>query len=156
MGDRTVVELKILESQYEQAKACFDGDGPDEETHFSFFDGTRCSCLVFHDVNYGELPFLDQLQRMGIAFDARWGHGDEYGPGGTYLRFSPDGDFTRKEYSEEGINPDLYQLMELVDNPPALCEFIVNHHAYIHVEPLAQNQEAYGKLYRTKALINAA
>jgi hypothetical protein len=149
MGDRTSVCLTVLKEFTEEAQKYFDGYEHDHMssdnvfTHFSFYE-----------VNYGNLLFLDDLQKAGIAFDSNWDHGSDYGPGTDYCRFLPDGSVYRFDLSDEYINPDLKKCMELIDRPEELKAFIVEHYNKV-TPPSWEFQIEYGKLYRTKQLISS-
>ena len=147
MGDRTTVYLLVLNSQSIEAQKHFtyetSGDGFDDIT----------TEFIFEDVNYGDLPFLEALQKAGIAYDSSWSSGDNYGPGTKSLRFDAEGKpFTSMLY-ESAINPELSDLMALIDKPDELRTFLLEHQADVADRPW-DNQEEYGKLYLAKQLIN--
>lgn len=147
MQDRTSVKLIVLTTQASAAEALFDWEssGGDSEPDLTSFD--------FEDVNYGTLRFLTKLQDAGIAFDSNWGSGSEYGPGTHYGRFTSEGEFDSWEISDSSINPNIDELVTLLKHPKKLREFILEH--VEKTTPLPwDNQEEYGKLYRTKQLIN--
>lgn len=148
MGDRTDVTLRVLASHKERAEALFDSlpSAKDQEgdEHFLFF---------FDEVNYGDLLCLDDLIEAGIPFDSEWGPGGNYGAGTRYCRFTPEGECICKSIYDEEINPDLYSLMGLIDQPDALREFILHHNEKISTLPW-ENQEEFGKIYQIKQLIS--
>ena len=148
MGDHSYVTLSVLASQAEQAKTFMDYE-PNREGNF---DKDRCIYFEFEEVNYGELKFLDALQAAGIAYLSEWESGQEYGAGCTSCRFTPEGKAIIKSFDDSEINPPLYNLMELIDQPDALRTFILAHKELRTIMPW-DNQEEYGKLYRATQLI---
>lgn len=149
MGDRSYVTLSVLKSQAELAKAFMDYEPNDEGN----FDGDRCTYFSFEEVNYGELEFLDALQAAGIAYLSEWEGGSEYGPGCTSCRFTAEGEAIIKSFDDSEINPHLHNLMELINQPKQLRNYILAHKELRTILPW-DNQEEYGKLYRTTMLIN--
>ena len=148
MGDRTSVHLTVLNAHAKEAERLF-GEGEHDHmstdnvfTHFSFYE-----------INYGDLPCLDALQKAGIAFDSSWDHGSDYGPGTESCRFLADSTVWRESFSDDYINPDLKKCMELIGNPEELKAFIVNHYNKV-TPPSWEYQNEYGKLYKTKQLID--
>jgi hypothetical protein len=148
MGDRTTVYLDVLVSQADAAKKLFIY-GPSDE----YSNGDQFIEFEFTEINNGTLDFLDELQEAGIAYDSSWSPGHEYGAGTTFCRFTADGQAIKFDRYDSEAHPDLSCLMTRIDDPKALREFILEHHN--NVTPLPwDNQEEYGKLYRTKQLIN--
>lgn len=147
MGDRTTVTLTILTNQVAQARPLFD-DEPEYEDQ----NNLGLTEFVFYEVNYGNLQFLDQLQEAGIAYNSRWDSGSEFGSGCDYCRFTPNGGVIVKGISDDYINPSLDVLMEKIDDYEALKKAITSHHDQVSVLDW-DNQEQYGKIYRTRQLI---
>jgi hypothetical protein len=148
MGDRTGVTLTVLTSQSEGIEELlgYGADCADTGSQFTSFE--------FSDVNYGVLENLEKLTSAGIAFNSEWGSGGDYGPGVHWCRFTPDGECRENEVSDEGANPPIEKLMELIDKPEELRGYIVAYH-YDVTPPPWDNQEEYGKLFRTKQLISS-
>lgn len=146
MGDRTTVTLTILEDQDMEALGHFSYSPAD-----SWADGTHC-VHEFHDVNYGTLDFLPKLKAAGIAYNAAWERGNEYGPGTKSLRFDPSGDPIEKEIYDSEQSIDVFDLLQLIDKPEELRHLIVSTHEQVTTLPW-DNQELYGRRYRTKQLI---
>lgn len=148
MGDRTTVTLTILKSQSKEAEKLFlfNQLGSD-------FANEQFMEYVFHDVNYGNLSELPSLQNMGIAYTSRWEAGAEYGPGEETCRFTPEGELLIQTIGDEYKNPCLKSLMEVIDNHEMLKQRIMKHYEEVISLPW-DNQEEYGKLFRTKRLIN--
>ena len=146
MGDRTSVTLSIPTVLIETALPFLDNyqDESNSET-LSYF--------TYYEVNYGELDFLCHLIAAGIPFDSEWCAGSEYGAGCKSCRFTPEGEEIINEIYDDGRNPCHTSLMALIDNPSALRAYILAHDERIKVLPW-DNQVEYGKLYRTKQLIN--
>ena len=150
MGDRTNVELTILESQKESAESFFD-DEPGEG-----YDGQDGQWIYqFSEVSYGNLEFLGALRDAGIAYDSSWESGGEYTAGTASCRFTPEGACIEKEIYDTKINPSLDKLIELIDQPDALRKYILIHQESISVLPLDEDQAEYGKLFRTHKLIGS-
>jgi hypothetical protein len=148
MGDRTSVFLDVLIPQADAAKELFEFE-PDS----AYQNGEQFIEFQFDEINHGTLDFLPKLREAGIAFDSSWAAGSEYGPGTTFCRFTPDGEVIQFDRYDSELNPDMNCLMRLIDNPVALRNAILEHHK--ETTPLPwDNQEEYGKLYRTKQLIN--
>lgn len=148
MGDRTSVILTVLATQAEQAKQYMDYQA--NTTGSS--DTGLCTYFYFEEVNYGSLGFLDVLQAAGIAYISEWGDGSEYGSGAVSCRFTAEGEVVIKEIYDSAINPDIGNLLELIDQPDALRAYILHHRELRTVLPWG-NQEEYGKIYRAKQLI---
>lgn len=148
MGDRTTVHLYVPTDLADQAEALFDfgceytDDCEDNTTQFTF-----------GEVNYGNLPFLNKLAEAGIAYNSCWEDGGDYKSGCESLRFTPSGEFVLKTlYNGEDVNPSLNRLLELIDQPEALREYILNYKEIRSVLPW-DNQVEYGKLHRARQLI---
>jgi hypothetical protein len=148
MGDRTTVYLDVLVSQADAAEELFD-----YKPSTAYQNTEKFVEFEFEEINHGTLNFLNELQEAGIAFDSSWLAGDENGAGSEFCRFTPTGESIRFVRYDSEINPDMNCLMRLIDDSHALREAILNHHK--ETTPLPwDNQEMYGKLYRTKRLIN--
>jgi hypothetical protein len=149
MGDRTSVTLTVLTSQKGEAERIalqhdYEAEHVSSSENLTFFS--------YYEVNYGELHFLSDLTNAGIAFDSDWDHGSEYGSGREFMRFTPEGEAKGFSYSDEYHNPDLNRCMALLDEPEALKAYILDHHSKVTPLPW-DNQEQYGKIFRTKNLI---
>lgn len=148
MGDRTCVTLTVLNEDRVRAAAFFGNFEPEH----SMSDNTHTH-ISFYEVNYGDLPFLDELQENGIAFDSHWDPGSEFGSGTEYCRFLADGSVWRTPVMDEEINPKLSLCMELIDRLEELKNFIVEHYDKV-TPPSWEHQIEYGKLYQARQLIN--
>lgn len=148
MSDRATVWLTVLYSQKEATEAiCKSYYIPDGECDAPFMK------YLFEEVDYGNLPFLDDLRDAGIPYDSRWGAGYEYGEGVKSLRITADGGFITREMYDAEINPPIDELMKLIGDPAELRKFIIQHHSY--GLPLSwDNQEEYVKVFKTKQLIS--
>ena len=150
MGDRTCVTLMVLNEHVDEAQRHFD----DWEPEYSDGDSeNRFHKFVFYEVNYGTLPFLAELIEAGIPFDADWDSGNEYGPGTHSCRYNDDGEVQEIELSNEHRNPEINELMKLIDDPEALIDKIVKHHKSVTPLPW-ENQLKNSKLFKTKKLIS--
>ena len=146
MGDRTIVTLTVLLSQSELVESIaveVDNELADDPLQHYYF----------YEVNYGELDFLPKLQELGIAYDSAWESGSDYGPGTSSCRFTPEGEAVLKKLEESDRNPDINSLMLLLDDYQKLKGYIQDH-ANKQMLLSWNNQEEYGKLYRTKQLIS--
>lgn len=146
MGDRTYVSLTVLNEHAEQAEAIISNayDDPSEVN-----GDERFTVMGFEEVNYGTLKGLAELRKAGIAYDSAWGDGGDYTAGTESCRFTPTGEADVREIANDEINPDLDQLMALLDDPVKLVEHIKAHHAA--VTPLGwEHQAEYGQLYVNK------
>ncbi len=147
MSDRTSVTLHVLKVDADKARATFN-DSP-------AYTDTSDELLTefgFDDVNYGNLPFLPKLLEAGIAYNSSWGSGDSYGPGTFSLRFTAEGNPVTWELYDETINPNLVDLMERIDKPVELRQYLLAHEAKT-IEPTWDNQEEFSKIFRAKQLI---
>ena len=147
MGDRTTVYLRVLNSQSVEAQKHFTDETSGDDL------GDTTTEFIFENVNYGDLPFLEALRKAGIAYNSSWSRGNDYGPGTECLRFDAEGKpFTSTVY-KSGINPELSDLMALIDKPDELRAFLIQHEKDVADRPW-DNQEEYGKIYLAKQLIN--
>lgn len=147
MSASTTVRLVVLTTQAKAAEGFFRYK-PDEDN--SFDDQSE---YTFYEVNYGNLPFLKNLEKAGIAYDSSWSNGNDYGPGTESLRFNAEGKPIISTLYDDGINPPLYALMALIDKPDELRSYLVLHQEKVADRPW-DNQEEYGKVYMAKQLIN--
>lgn len=149
MGDRTSVDLTILKVHQAKFEALKDRD-----EHETQHEDDQFISYMFWEVNYGNLPFLDELIKAGIPFTSHWESGSEYGPGNEHVRFTPEGEIQRIEISDEYLNPDLDELIKRLDDHRALKDYILDHRDRITPLPW-DSQEEYAKVYLTKQLIAA-
>jgi len=149
MSDRSYVTLFVLASQAEQARAVMD-TVPNNESNIT---DALCTYFGFEEVDDGDLPFLGDLQAAGITYLSEWEEGNEYGPGCASCRFTPEGEAVIKTFADSEINPPLYELLELIDQPNELRAYILAHKELRTIMPW-DNQEEYGKIYRTSRLIS--
>ena len=150
MGDRTSVALRVLTSQVERVKEIIKG----EYYETDYYD-PDLTIFDFDEVNYGELPFLQKLEKAGIPYNSRWGKGDDYGSGETVCRFTPEGEALVVELCDAEDNPRIASLLERLDKPEELVQYILDYVGSRKVYPW-DNQEDYGKLYRMKQLITTS
>jgi hypothetical protein len=148
MNDRTTVTLHLLLSQLEAATEIMGQVEPSEqESH----DGI--ATLTFYEVNYGNLDFLPDLRDAGIAYDSRWDAGSEYGEGVESLRFTSEGLAILNTLYVADDNPPIHKLLEHINAPSSLRQYILDYQDMRSVLPLDASQEAYGRLYRTRELV---
>jgi hypothetical protein len=141
MGDRTYVELAVIAVHHEQAKAIW--EKYDSHAEVTTQD-EEISIIGFQEVNYGDLPFLNELEEAGIPYDSEWGSGCEYPAGCRSFRIDENGAYhftevanndtincigtedLRKIYSDGELSAmdklvkiqDLVEEREENDNPP--------------------------------------
>lgn len=109
---------------------------------------------TFEGIAYGELPFLQKLRENGIAYTSAWTAEGDYQAGSEHCRFHPDGLLQRFEIYDHKINPDLDSLMELIDQPDKLRNFLLVHQASTVPLPW-DNQVEYGRIHQARELILA-
>jgi hypothetical protein len=148
MGDRTTVILSVLTEHAEEAQKIFKDDPPQES-----WTAGRLTRFVFHEVNYGELDFLEHLTAAGIAYDSEWGDGSEYGPGCKSCRFTPEGKAIIKALYNSDENPEINLLLPVLDDHEKLRLTILEHIKSREVMPW-DNQIEYGKIYQAAQLIS--
>lgn len=147
MGDRTTVTLTVphdfanIVEEIDKANK----REPSTEGNLIF--------LTYYEVSYGELHFLKKLKEQGIPYDSAWCDGGEYSSGTKSLRFTPEGEAIELEIYDDDANPKMGALMNLIDDPVALRQYILDHRASRPVLPW-DNQVEYGKIYRARQPIN--
>lgn len=127
MGDRTTVELSLRKKDYELIKnePWFE-EGEEEPQELGISDDeSELILFVHHDVNYGELDWLIELESRGIPYDQEWGPGGAYTAGERTCRFSPEGEIEILTVSIEHHNPPLFMLERLSagipEDHPLIC-----------------------------------
>ena len=146
MTDETTVFLTVL-SVHEDTVESFFTYRSDDERHQANRTIYEFSC-----VNQGTLPFLDQLETFGIAFDSEWSEGNGYTGGCLSCRFTSEGEVILKTiYTGDDAVP-LFSLLPIINDHAAMVRIIEVYEKHIEVLPW-DNQDDYGKIYRTKKLI---
>ena len=151
MGDRTTVRLTVPTELAETTEQVFTAARYSEDVGERDAD-EKLTCFSFHDVNYGELGFLDKLVDRGIPFDSEWESGAEYGPGTYHVRFTEDGDLEEVRLNKGENNPPLDDLLALIDKPIELRQYIEAFANSLGVMSW-ENQVEYGKRYLAVKLI---
>lgn len=120
MGDRTYVELTVLNEHAAAAQKLFNFPAQNDECT----DGVTTT-FGFEKVNYGTLDFLDKLRDAGIPYNSRWSSGDEYEAGTEYCRYTSEGicDVFEVNDSEES-SVDLKKLLELIQRQDVTVDHI--------------------------------
>ena len=149
MGDRTYVTLTVPLECRAQVEAITD------EYQDVYVQADNTLTFHFEEVNYGELDCLSKLVQAGIPFTNRWEAGSNYGPGEISVRFTSEGDIVKKELFDENDNPSMAQLINLIDDPVALRQYILDYKTNREVMPW-DNQVEYGKRYLARRLIDPA
>lgn len=145
MGDRTWVEIVVLNETIDQVKSILPNDA-------DVTPGVSLSAFYFYEVNNGHIEEQEELSKHGIPYNYEWGNGDNYEAGSKHIRFTPEGEVQHIEYFESEINPPIEKLLELVDQPEKLAQYVRQYSA--EKTPLPwNNQVEYGKIYRTRQLI---
>lgn len=155
MSDRSFVILTILTSDYAAARPLMGGEsacGESESTIHEEGNSTAVTSFEFDEVNYGELPFLTTLILAGIPFDSDWGAGSEYGSGTNSCRFTAEGVAQVKELYDSDSAIELEELMERIEHPEVLKQYILDRVKSREVLPW-KDQAANQKIYRTTKLI---
>ena len=164
MGDRTHVQLVMEKQHYQQVKDEPWFDGPElvedvgmpisraHSTRNLHTESEQVS-LDYDEVNYGELDFLEELVNRGIAFDSDWSDGDNYGAGTETCRFNAEGECQRLTVYDSEDSPPISQLLQLLESPDRLVDYIRNYSASRTAWPF-KNQIEYGKLYLARQLIS--
>lgn len=110
MGDRTYVELTVLNKHAVAAQKLFNFPAQNDECT----DGVT-TVFGFEEVNYGTLDFLDKLRDAGIPYNSRWSSGDGYEAGTQYSRYTSEGQIQTFELNDtEETSVDLNKLLEVI------------------------------------------
>ena len=152
MGDRTSVTLDVPMFYKEAAMAIFVDNKPEDD-----FESEKGSIQHFrwNEVNDGTLDFLNDLRDAGIPYNSNWDAGHEYGAGTSSCRFTEDGDVVEKEIYDDAKNPELQNLLAMIDSPDELRKYILIYAEQVSTLPW-DNQVEYSKRNRLKKLITAA
>jgi hypothetical protein len=160
MGDRCDVEVIVLKLHKKKVNEIFDKYADfslarhPTASPIGIVDDSDLICFYFDAVNYGQLDFLQEFPNKGIPYDYNWGQGDEYDPGNGYCRYLEDGTVFERVISAEDINPPFASLVELIDKPFALAEYVKNHANWMKI-PSWKDQDKYADKFRTLQLIGA-
>ena len=161
MGDRTTVTLTVLTCHYEQVKDIFKGvrePNAYNTDEVELMNSVSVTWLQFEEVNYGNLPHLDKLTSLGIAFSIEWEEGYEYSEGEQKVYFTEEGEEVYKNYDASNLKinyQELRNILSLTSNPLADLEARVAVMTDL-LRPINwENQEEYGKRYRARQLIGA-
>lgn len=149
MSDKVTVELTVLKTQQAEAERLLDEAGPNE-----FYEEGDLITLVFHEVHNGDLQNLGKLAAAGIAYDSCWDAGSGVWKGGDYARFLEDGSLSFRRIFDKEKDIQVNDLLKVIDDHEALKALILKRQEETTVLPF-KDQEARGKLYRTRKLINA-
>jgi len=153
MGDRTYVQLKLLRTHVEKAHPFLEDYGITEENVYNDPEDSQTVVFGFEKVNYGELPFLPDLEKLGIPFDSVWGSGDEYSEGYQYNRYDAQGEQVAVVLYDEDLSVPIMELETVLHDYNALADLVRERIKGIQVIPW-DNQERNSKLFLTKQLIN--
>ena len=146
MGNRTWVEIVVLTESLPQVKEFLD-----EEAQIS--EGPQLASFCFDKVNNGCVEAQDELTEAGIPYNYQWGMGDRFEGGMKYIRFTSEGVLVCIECVDSEINPPIEKLLELVDTPLELANYVQQYSD--DKTPLPwDNQVEYGKRFRMLQLLN--
>lgn len=163
MGDRCHAYLYLPQECIEKAIKLSDGwipSDPREHVTCDWAQGAHVVQIEFDEINYGRLPFQDELTEAGIPFNLEHGSGCEYQAGFYIVRFTEDGllricegfdDAGLNEAAVKGIvnNSDLSDAEKITE-----LKVFLDRDDFLHCEPHWDNQVEYGKRYRANRLIN--
>lgn len=150
MSDETWVEIVVLKESLPQVKEVLNL----LEDEGEIVEGVELASIYFYAVNNGCIDEQDELTDSGIPYNYEWGNGDNYDAGSKYIRFTSEGEVKHIEYYESEINPPIEKLLELVDQPEKMAQYVQQYSA--EKTPLPwDNQVEYGKIYRTHQLLLA-
>lgn len=147
MDDRVTVELTLLKTQESEAVRLLDEGEPNE-----FYEEGDLITLVYHEVLRGALQNLSKLTDAGIAYDSCWDAGSNVWQGGDYARFLEDGSLSVKRIFDEEKDIQVNDLLKVIDDHEALKALILKRQEETTILSF-KDQEARGKLYRTRKLI---
>ena len=114
---------------------------------------------IFDEVKWRELDFLDDLHELGIPFNFSNDDNDPYLKRIIKCRFTPDGERILQDYLHSEAKIDAECFIASIDEcktPEEKLNYI--NQQYMHFSNLLtslpwDNQVEYGKLYRTRKLI---
>ena len=152
MGDRTYVTLTVRRADKKRVlqiceEAGYEPNEPDQSPEITAFVN-----MGFEEVNYGMLPFLDELEKAGIPFDSNWAAGCEYTEGTRYGRYNSAGELVFAELYEEDFAIWIDDLMRVIHDYTELTSLIRERYACVQT-PSWDEQEHNAKLFQTKQLI---
>lgn len=153
MGDRTRVRLTVCQEHFEEVREITSPDSF-ESASIGLPHRQPLMVLTFDDVNYGELPCLDFLEKRGIAYDSLWDAGGTYDAGGDYCRFTSDGTKITKQLEDADLSLSVEILNKLLKYPNTLQSYIATAYQKIYI-PDWENQVEYGKKYLALQLISS-
>lgn len=140
------MQLTLLTASVSRCKYLFHKEIADTNNWRQF-----CTFL-FKKVPVAGLPFLGELENMGIAYDAAWDDPPHNTRGTDYCRFDAQGNRQLITVTAETINPSIKMLMELINYPFALRDYVLTHHKL--TTPWSwDNQIDYGGRYFARRLI---
>lgn len=148
MSSKVTVELTILKTQESEAVRLLDNGEPN-----AFYAKGDLITLFYPEVRNGDLPNLGKLTDAGIAYDSCWDVEGDVWQGGDYARFLEDGSLSVKRifHEEKGIQLD--DLLKVINDHEALKALILKKQEDNTILPF-KDQEARGKMYRTRKLID--
>lgn len=148
MSDWVTVALTVLKTQESDAVRLLEEGEPNE-----FYEEGDLIALIYHEVPNGDLPNLGKLTDAGIAYDSCWDAGSSTWQGGDYARFLEDGSLSVKRIFDREKDIQVNDLLKVIDDHEALKALILKRQEKTAILPF-KDQEARGKLYRTRKLID--
>ena len=156
MADYLCCWLKIPEECQQEFEKIVPDDHSKE--HYLVDNNPRLIEYIFSEVKWGELDFLDDLHEIGIPFD--FSNDNSEDARHIICRFTSDGEMILQDYLESDSKIEGSYLISSIDScnsPEEKLQFI--NEQYIKFSNLLtplpwDNQIEYGKLYRTRQLID--
>ena len=99
MATRTNVRLTIRKADQAKLEAiCDDADEVNE--NYTPPGDPETLEYVFHDINFANLDFEEELRDQKIPYDKSWDQGGDYEAGTEYHRINKDSESVVKEFQE--------------------------------------------------------
>lgn len=157
MGNRVNVFLDVLAVHEDVVSEIADAYGYTDYDVDAWFVQEDISVpmvqFTFMDINWGHLPFLDELLAKGIAYTVTSEDDADGAEIFTNIRFTPEGGKEEKSHHASDSSISTGTMLSLIDDYSALKALILERKAAIHTIPWATQLE-YGKLYQMRQLIN--
>jgi hypothetical protein len=156
MGDRVAVILIVNQEHSAEVDELL----PDWSEKYRVHDKIE---YLFNEVNYGELPHMGTLVKLGIAYDVYWDRGCEFEEGSSHARFTPSGNLIRKTLYASDSTIDICKLYTVNKEASSvspeyahkvISELLQGRYDRLQILPW-DNQVEYGKKHRLLNLIGA-
>lgn len=148
MHNNVYVTLQVLNEHYKQIKELICEEASEEYE----FDDAKFILMHFEEVRYGELSGLSEVRNAGFPYDSSWTRGEDFSPGTEFCRYDDEGNCIVKSVYEDIENPNISDLLKLIDDPVKLRQLILDHKERNAV--MSWSTQTYNsKIARTRALI---